>query len=262
MDGEVDVRVVVRQVDVGVLGRGRAVQRPLLDEPGDPCGVPPDGIVESTVDVGRGSGPHGPHRDATRQGARVPRGRRFPELWWFLTHGDATGHGGSRRPSATAAVVRAVAAVRGGCEGRDGRERSTVALPIRSARRVGRTFTFSRPTPTRRSGASVGGGDRRGSAAGDLGEPRAQLGNHAVLQGEELIEAAVDRDARVGAAGLDAENAGRNSQLVSQALESTGDDPRDVQLPGEVTRHLVAQRERRIWAVGLQRTEEGLSPAP
>ena len=66
VEGEVDVRVVIRDVDGGAFGGGGSVERSLLDEVGDLCGVLPHGVVESSVDVWSRPGSDGAHGDANR----------------------------------------------------------------------------------------------------------------------------------------------------------------------------------------------------
>ena len=89
VEPEVDVFAVVGHVDLGVLGRGGALERRLLRELGDRGRRPPGEVVEAAVDVRRRLRARGPHRGTAGHQPETGHRRRRP---------GQTIAGGRRRP--------------------------------------------------------------------------------------------------------------------------------------------------------------------
>jgi hypothetical protein len=72
MNRQIEIGIVVGDVDVGILGRRRSVERLPLHELGDARRIRPDRIVQQAVDGRRGQGPPRLHRHPSGERTGIP----------------------------------------------------------------------------------------------------------------------------------------------------------------------------------------------
>ena len=216
MKRQIEVRVVIGDVDVGVLAGRRPVDGLPLHELGDAGRVAPDGIVQQAVDGRGGRGPARPHRHPPREhtGVSGRRGRGESR--------DPAGRAGAGRGPPRGALRRESA---GGAS--DGRRRDG-AGPAR-----GPPPARVRPLTRLRRGCPLRPRDGRGRPLGarQAGEPLRHLGHDPILEGEQLVGVAVDLGDLPGRSRLDVDDARDYPQPLGRPLKPAGHQPGHAGVP-------------------------------